>query len=59
MILERRQYSLPWQHATRRGAGVVGTAGCVDSRLYRAVESIALEERAGRGGGLSAGAAGQ
>ena len=36
----------------------LGTAGAVDPRLYRAVESIGLEERAGRGGGLSAGAAG-
>ena len=59
MILDRRQFCLPWQHTTRRGAGVVGTAGAVDPRLYRAVESIGLEERAGRGGGLSAGAAGQ
>jgi hypothetical protein len=59
VILERRQYSLPWQYATQRRAGVVGTTGGMDSRLYRAVESIALEERAGRGGGLAAVAAGQ
>jgi len=52
MILDRRQCSLPWQLATRRGAGLIGTAGAIAARLYHAVESIGLEQRAGRGSAL-------